>query len=131
MTKKTIGALLIVIAIVCGTLAWFRAGHDLERAIQSAWVAFPATALACLLLGLILLTGVKRGFGVLFLLVAATCAVFAYANGGPAWGESFDARRMIRQGGIWAALGALVCLVIGLLMVFGGNKRPQAPTTTS
>ena len=121
--RKILGVLLIAGAIACAVIAFSSKG-SIEHNIQSnpKWLAWPGGAALGLLLGFGLMIGIKRAFGVFFLIAAGVCGFFAYVNGGPAWGERFDARKMIQQGGIWAALGGVVCLVIGLLMVFSKRR---------
>src|SRR5437016_3792922 len=106
--KTRLGLLLLIVAAVCAALSYALLRQSFENSLSTPWVAWPGGALISLLLGLALLLGVKRAIGAVFLLGAAVCMLFAYANGGPAWGERFDARRMMQQGGIWAALGGLV-----------------------
>jgi hypothetical protein len=120
--RKMLGLLFLVGATACGGLAYASKGVSLENVVHTNWVALPLGGLACLVLGLTLLFGIRRAFGTLLLLAAVTCALFAYANGGPAWGEHFDPRRMVQQGGAWAAAGALLCLILGLPLTLRGAR---------
>lgn len=66
----------------------------------------------------------NKVLGTLFLLIALVCLFFAYINGGPAWGEGFDFRRMMRdEAGLIFALGGLVCVFLSFLG-YRGKKAP-------
>src|SRR5947209_15526036 len=107
--RKSLGVFCVAAAVACAAAAYLTRGSDVEHAIQTRWVGWPICAFVGLVLGLTLLLNARRGFGVVFLLAAATCALIAYANGGPAWGEHFDLNRCLRQGGLFTGLGAVVC----------------------
>lgn len=128
--RRTLGLLFILGAVVCAALAYFLKPHaSLQVATESSWIAYPIGILACLILGSFCLFTARRAFGVIFLCAAAVCLLFAYMNGGPAWGSDFELSRSIRQGGHWAALGGAVCAFIGLMMALGRRKPAIIPGT--
>jgi len=128
--KRAIGLLFLLAAIACGTFAYMKVGRNIELSMESSWIAYPAGALACLILGCLLLMRPGRAFGVVFCVAAAVCFLFAYENGGPAWGDSFDPRRMIRRGGHWAAIAGAVCLFVGLKLLLSRRTTVQPTQAT-